>query len=251
MWKGPLPPLLRQLSRSLCAKFFFLFWFAAISCLALPQRWSEKPFLTTIKSTRLLRPPWALLLFPSSPPQSKKGRRVSSADGGRIAALGAVLLNSGWSLMDHPTFLPLMPSVRVLYPGFLLVWKVIGEGVLIMVNIFPNPLKEFPLHSSTLHFSICYPTHHPLNDPNSFIPKNKSKPRFLSCFCSPLLFEKKRRKKRPSFESSATIIREGGVGGEKSRIKLWVCSSWLEKERCLPTYRHHDLICRRRYDDLL
>lgn len=104
---------------------------------------------------------------------------------------------------------------------------------------------------SLSQFSICYPTHHPLERPKFFYPYEQIENPISVVFLQSFTLRKKRRKKRPSFESSATIIREGGVGGEKSRIKLWLCSSWLEKERCLPTYRHHDLICRRRYDNLL
>lgn len=71
---------------------------------------------------------------------------------------------------------------------------------------------------SLSQFSICYPTHHPLNDPNSFIPTNKSKTRFLSCFCSPLLFEKKEEKNGP--RSRARLLSFVRVGLEGRRVEL-------------------------------
>lgn len=143
MWKRTTlnsPPPIVSLS---LRHFFFFPRFAAISCLALPQKWSERPFLTTIKSTRLLRPPWALLLFPSSPPQSKKGCRVSSANGGWIATLGVVLLNCGWSLMDHPN----LPATDAKRSGALpwLFFGMEGDGEGSLNNgkhFFSNPLEE-------------------------------------------------------------------------------------------------------------
>lgn len=224
MWKRTTPtPPPPTVSLSLRQLFFF-FWFAAISCLALPQRWSERPFLTTIKSTRLLRPPWALLLFPSSPPQTKKGRRLSSANGGCITAPWGCLAKL-WLVPHGSPNLPATDAKR----SDAVPWLPFGmegdwRGSLNNGKHFSKPPWRIP--SSFFHtcffslsqFSICYPTHHPLERPKFFYPYEQIENPISVVFLQSFTLQKKEEENGP--RSRTRLLSFVRVGLEGRRVEL-------------------------------